>query len=92
MAEKSLHYVITDAELALYEVKKPDDVRLVITGDIEVNGTARKSKRVTFTLAATKREGFTLSGDNATRTVNVTLPSERTGRPRRSGTNLEIKL
>lgn len=93
MSEKTLNYVITNAEADLNaEAKNPDDVRLIVTGDIAVNGVVRKSHRVTFTVEATNRKGFSFKGNNDTRIVNVTLPSKRTGRPRRTGTNLDLKF
>jgi hypothetical protein len=91
---KLLTYVIRNAEQSVNaEATKATDTRFTVIGAITVNGKTRKTDRVNFTLAQTKREGFTVKGSNTDRTLTITMPTSKAGRKRLAGTDLEnIKL
>lgn len=90
MAMKLLTYVVRKAEQQVNkDAVKPGDIRLTVIGAITVNGKSRKTDRVNFTLAQTKREGFTVKGNNEDRTLTITMPTSKAGRKRLTGTDLE---
>lgn len=93
--DNKLVYVIRNAETdqkipkSEYTQHEPTDIVLTVTGDITRNGVAI-GKRINFTVAqATTNGGIKYAvTDEATRTVTITRQTQRTGRPRKTGTNL----
>jgi hypothetical protein len=98
MALITITYRISNAEQddRRKTAKKDSDPVLILTGTIATSRDGgktfdpRKTERLVITRAMAKRDGFSVKSDNAKRVVTVNLPSEKTGRKRKTGTNLDI--
>lgn len=70
----------------------PNAAAMILSGDITTNGEPRKTSRLVITNAMRNRPGFGIVADPKARTATVTIPSERTGRRRKTGTDLTFLM